>query len=380
MREGARLWGVDGAGLRPPLRRATSASATTPTWRTPRPRRRRARRLVPGLSPVHALFAADRTKISPYSPSSRLFLETLLIDPTAVDGLRRAAARRGCSTTRARARGSARCARRALVDHAAVWELKRPLLEALWRGFPRAAATDAAFEAFRREGGEALEAHATFEALSEHFRAEGRWWLGDWPEAYPRRPLGARCAPFAQRACRAASPSTPGCNGSPTGSSARRPQRGPCGRHGLGLYRDLAVGADRGRLGDLGRTRSASRPASRSARRPIRSGRKGQNWGLPPFDPLTLERAGPRGLPRPRAGEHAPCRRDPHRPRLPAPAPVPDPDAARRRRRAPMSTTRSRRCWRCCGSKAIAPTASSSPRISARRRRVSPTPSWRRAS
>ena len=32
------------------------------------------------------LFGSDRTKISPYSPSSRLFLETLHIDPTAVSG------------------------------------------------------------------------------------------------------------------------------------------------------------------------------------------------------------------------------------------------------------------------------------------------------
>jgi (1->4)-alpha-D-glucan 1-alpha-D-glucosylmutase len=39
-----------------------------------------------GLSPVHALFASDRTKFSPYSPSSRLFLESIYIDPAAVDG------------------------------------------------------------------------------------------------------------------------------------------------------------------------------------------------------------------------------------------------------------------------------------------------------
>ncbi len=39
-----------------------------------------------GLSPLHALFAADRSKYSPYSPSSRLFLESLHIDPTAIEG------------------------------------------------------------------------------------------------------------------------------------------------------------------------------------------------------------------------------------------------------------------------------------------------------
>src|SRR5215207_5130089 len=47
-----------------------------------------------GLSPVHALFAADRSKISPYSPSSRLFLATLPIDPTAVRGFAASPAQR----------------------------------------------------------------------------------------------------------------------------------------------------------------------------------------------------------------------------------------------------------------------------------------------
>ena len=47
-----------------------------------------------GLSPVHALFGADRGKISPYSPSSRLFLETLHIDPAAVPGFAASPAQR----------------------------------------------------------------------------------------------------------------------------------------------------------------------------------------------------------------------------------------------------------------------------------------------
>ncbi|HEV7873539.1 MAG TPA: 4-alpha-glucanotransferase, partial [Enterovirga sp.] len=47
-----------------------------------------------GLSPVHALFESDRTKISPYSPSSRLFLETIHIDPRAVEGFAGSAAER----------------------------------------------------------------------------------------------------------------------------------------------------------------------------------------------------------------------------------------------------------------------------------------------
>ena len=46
-----------------------------------------------GLSPVHALFESDRTKISPYSPSSRLFLESIFIDPRPVEGFSESGAR-----------------------------------------------------------------------------------------------------------------------------------------------------------------------------------------------------------------------------------------------------------------------------------------------
>ena len=75
-----------------------------------------------------------------------------------------------------------------LIDYAEVWAIKRPLLDALWALF-RASGDHAAFEAFRREGGEALEAHATFEALSEHFREQGLFWIGQWPEALSLGPF-----------------------------------------------------------------------------------------------------------------------------------------------------------------------------------------------
>jgi 4-alpha-glucanotransferase len=38
------------------------------------------------MSPVHAMFAADPGRSSPYSPSSRLFLNAFLIDPAGILG------------------------------------------------------------------------------------------------------------------------------------------------------------------------------------------------------------------------------------------------------------------------------------------------------
>src|SRR6202035_3564222 len=51
------------------------------------------------LSPVHALFAADAKHFSPYSPSSRLFLNPLLVDPADVFGADRVAAAKLAATS-----------------------------------------------------------------------------------------------------------------------------------------------------------------------------------------------------------------------------------------------------------------------------------------
>jgi 4-alpha-glucanotransferase len=39
------------------------------------------------ISPMHAMFSAEPNKFSPYSPSSRLFLNIAHIDPAAVLGV-----------------------------------------------------------------------------------------------------------------------------------------------------------------------------------------------------------------------------------------------------------------------------------------------------
>ncbi|NNM74483.1 malto-oligosyltrehalose synthase [Enterovirga aerilata] len=239
-----------------------------------------------GLSPVHALFSADRTKISPYSPSSRLFLETIHIDPKAVPGFAGSRAA-GMLEEEGRAARIAALRDAALVDHAGIWTELSPVLEALWQ--ERGRADEDGFAAFRREHGEKLLSHATFEALHEHFRAEGRWWLGDWPEEYRRNGSEAvrRFAAekhdrveyhawlqyLADRQLAAAS------------QAAKRAGMS------LGLYRDLAVGSDRGgseiwsHPERFGNTLSIGAPPDLLAP-------QGQDWGLPPLDPLVLEEQG----------------------------------------------------------------------------------------
>ena len=82
-----------------------------------------------GINPLHALFAAEPLHCSPYSPSSRIWLDYLYIDVTAVPGfaedetVRSLTGGEGFAVTLAAARSAE------LIDYGAVAAGKRPVLE-----------------------------------------------------------------------------------------------------------------------------------------------------------------------------------------------------------------------------------------------------------
>lgn len=143
------------------------------------------------ISPVHAMFAADPTRYSPYGPSSRLFLNNLYTDPAAALGQAAAGAAMqalGLGDEALRLDGLA------LIDWPGAARVRMKLLRRMYDDFRNDAGTEqhTAFEAFRLAGGEPLESHARFEALhARHFPP-----LGDaanwrhWP-ADLRDPAGA---------------------------------------------------------------------------------------------------------------------------------------------------------------------------------------------
>ena len=123
-------------------------------------------------NPTHALFAARPDQISPYAPSTRLFLNPLYA------GI----------PSRPRVRAPA-----ALIDWRRAGVEKYATLRASFEDFERAGNQDE-FDRFCTSGGARLFQHALFEALDRYFSADGIQGWRNWP-----RPFEAPAASGAQR-------------------------------------------------------------------------------------------------------------------------------------------------------------------------------------
>ncbi len=236
-----------------------------------------------GLSPLHTLFPAERHRISPYSPSSRLFRDPIYVDPRKVPGLgdraRALLAEAADDGRLAKARGGP------LVDYAAVWAVKAPMLEALWHEF-RHHGGSLLFDAFRSERGMALNRHAAFEAFAAARSAAGE----SEPYAGMPAPDSAALTEFAA-ANREAVEYHSWLQWLADDQLSLAANAARSAGMEIGLLADLAVGVDPqgseawaapdGYLGSL----SVGAPPDELAPH-------GQNWGLRGLDPFALEANG----------------------------------------------------------------------------------------
>jgi glycogen operon protein len=187
-----------------------------------------------GLNPLHALFAGERGRASPYHPSDRRFLDPIYVDVTAVPEFAHSP---GAREAFARAPFE-RLAAGAGIDHPGVWAAKRAVLEACFEAFVRRPSADplaAEFGRFVAGRGEALRRFATFEAIAAE--RPGVPWQR-WPDEL-RRPDGPGVARFAARHAReldfAAYLQWLADRGLAQAAAA--------GGLEIGFYRDLAIGA-----------------------------------------------------------------------------------------------------------------------------------------
>ncbi|MGQ4696544.1 4-alpha-glucanotransferase [Enterobacter asburiae] len=241
-----------------------------------------------GLNPIHALYPANPESASPYSPSSRRWLNVIYIDVNALDDFKNSKEAQAwwkLSTTQ-QALKQARDAD--WVDYSTVTALKMAALRLAWKGFSqRDDEQMAAFRQFVTQEGESLYWQAAFDALHAYQVKEDemRWGWPVWPEAYQSvdtPEVKAFCEKYADEvdfylwlqwlaysqfaACWQVS------------QGYKMP---------IGLYRDLAVGVAEGGAETWCDRELYCLKASVGAPPDI-LGPLGQNWGLPPMDPHVM--------------------------------------------------------------------------------------------
>jgi len=217
------------------------------------------------ISPTHALFPADPTRFSPYSPSTRLFHNVLLADPALI----------GVPLPPARAT--------ALID----WpQAARERIAQLRAAFELASeGALSAARAYRRQRGAALEAHARFDAL--HAALGGHGWQ-DWPAAY-HDPNGEAVIRFAAEHEREVAFYAFLQWLADLGLATA--QRTAKERMATGIVADLAVGMDAGGS-HAWSVRDELLTGLTVGAPPDPLGPDGQNWGITALDPFALQRTG----------------------------------------------------------------------------------------
>ncbi|BDA86254.1 4-alpha-glucanotransferase [Aureimonas sp. SA4125] len=234
-----------------------------------------------GVNPLHALFMADCGRFSPYSPSTRRFLNPLYIAIDRLSGGPDATERLFAESPEAfdGLNGD-------LVDYPAVGRLKNCLLRDIFAARLEKIRADTSFEAFCAGGGEALRNFALFEAISARMVAAGyhAGWHS-WPEDYQTRDADAVYQFEAE---------APDdllfhlwLQYQAEEQLAEAQKRARSAGMSIGLYLDLAVGvAPDGAetWADPALTVGAARVGSP----PDMFNSAGQDWGLAPLSPLAL--------------------------------------------------------------------------------------------
>ena len=239
------------------------------------------------ISPVHAMFAAAPERYSPYSPSSRLFLNALYIDPARVGG---AAALRTVIDAHNLRQELGELEWLELIEWPRAARARMTLLHALFEWSSADSNLTQSLCAFRREQGEAMERHARFEALQVHFVAHdtpGGWQA--WPAGF-HDPASAAVATFAREHSREVAFHAFLQWQAMQGLDAAQKAARDAGM-AIGLISDLAVGADGGGSHAWSHQNEVLLGLSVGAP-PDALNRNGQDWGLTTFSPRGLREAG----------------------------------------------------------------------------------------
>jgi 4-alpha-glucanotransferase len=247
---------------------------------------------VVGLNPLHQMFVDAPEHASPYSPATRYFLNVLYIDVEAIPEFRDSRAAKELLRSAEFKERLADCRSAKLVDYTGVTRLKLQALRLAHAEF-RSNASNVRrdrFLRFVRETGNNLATASLFQVLRNHFAKRGgvgaHW--HQWPEEF-RSPS----TPEARQFARDYSSEIEFFNWlqwiADQQLADAREAAIQAGMR-IGFYRDLAVGCDR--TGSETWANSDFLDGVAVGAPPDILNPSGQNWGLPPFNPIALPKHG----------------------------------------------------------------------------------------
>ena len=260
-----------------------------------------------GLNPLHALKNTRPHHLSPYSPTSRLFLNELYIDLERLPEYRTSPDAQRLRNSPEFQKELERVRRSDHVDSESVAKMKRTMLDFAYRQFvkdnymgtePSLQPTSArgwVLERFIRDEGESLERFATFQVLEEERRLvdpSPRLWP-EWPEQY-RNPDSPALREFAKRH-RKRVRFFQYMQWVAAEQLKEAKSRAAQAQMTVGLYPDLALGSDRNG-GEAWMLQDVLALGADCGAPPDAFAPQGQNWGFSPFHPLRLKATGYRSF------------------------------------------------------------------------------------
>jgi len=249
-----------------------------------------------GLNPIHALYPATPESASPYSPSSRNWLNIIYIDVEAIAEFAASAVAKQKVQSASFQNWLRQLRDVANVDYTAVTQTKLDVLREIYATFrsqelAKNTQRAKAFKAFVEAGGESLLQQAAYDSLQTKFikQDSNNWGWPVWPEEY--RSFSSKATKHYLKDAQEdiefylylqwiADQQLEAANQLAVSLGME-----------IGIYRDLAVGVSEGSTEIWADEHTYVHDASVGAP-PDVLGPQGQNWGLPPMDPVELQRQG----------------------------------------------------------------------------------------
>lgn len=244
-----------------------------------------------GLNPIHALYPANPESASPYSPSSRRWINVVYIDVEAIDEFKK------CDAVVAEVNSPEFQARlsdlraKEYVDYTGVMTTKIDILKKVYSQVQlhkdKKSTRGKAFQKFIEEGGESLNQIAVYDALQASLYAEGQnaWGWPAWEDKYKKysNPEVKKWADEHETEVNFYKYLQFIADEQLAKADLMAKDKGM----DVGIYRDLAVGVSEGSA-ELWANADIYCPKASVGAPPDVLGPLGQNWGLPPMDPNKL--------------------------------------------------------------------------------------------